>query len=171
MDEAIPLLLGKIKAAFLSFYILGSVILVFAVKLLFTQNNPPQNNHRLRESQEVGFEVREHEIIIRDLSAAFPDIPLPIIRDQLDRNRGDIEITTDALLQIAPRYLEKRTSVKKSEPKNTKEDIKKEEENEIIIDKKRWEQDKQFRSTLMKQRKQSMLKEAQRKFLEKTQRE
>src|SRR5262249_13842516 len=106
-----------------------------------------------------------------DLSAAFPDIPLPIIRDQLDRNRGDIEITTDALLQIAPRYLEKSTSVKKSEPKNTKKDHKKEEESEIIIDKKRWEQDKQFRSTLMKQRKQSMLKEAQRKFLEKTQME
>ena len=171
MDEAIPLLLGKIFRFLISF--LGSVILVFAVKLLFTQNNPPnpQNNHRLRESQEVmGDESREQERIIRDLSAAFPDIPLPIIRDQLDRNRGDIEITTDALLQIAPRYLEKSTTVKKTEPKNTKEAHKK-EEDEIIIDKKRWEQDKQFRSTLMKQRKQSMLKEAQRKFLEKTQME
>ena len=139
MDEAIPLLLGKSAPPFLiSCSFVGSVILVFAVKLLFTQNNNINNNpnlpnnHRRHRSRDDG--PAEEDQIIRDLSDAFPDIPLPIIRDQLARNHGDVDIATDALLQIAPRYLD-RPPEAASEPKNS-EPAREEEKAEIVVDKK-----------------------------------
>lgn len=97
---------------------------------------------------------------------AFPNIPLPVIRDQLARRQGDLDATSEALLRISHRYpASYHPVIPFSIPTTTHIAAELTDEPETVqleLDKQKWEKDKKFRGDFLKHRKIQMLKEAQR---------
>lgn len=134
-------------------HVVGSVILIFAFKYLFTphENNNDNiiNNDIVNNNENI---INNKEQVLKDLSLAFPSIPLPVICDQLERNQGDVELVTDALLQIYARYSHDRERLNADQFDK--------DEVSINFEKEMWEGDKDYRNRLLAHRRKVMLEQA-----------
>jgi hypothetical protein len=147
MDETIPLL---VMAA----------VAVLTVRWLFKTDSQDQN----RNPDEL-----------RRLQAMFPNIPAPVIRDELSR-AGSLQSCIDRLLQISERIMSPTIASARPEDASALEDkdVGLYEERFIdpkSVDRASWEKDASIRQALLKSRKASLLKQARQCLLEKEGRE
>lgn len=168
VDEAVPLLLG-------------SIALVFAFRWLFGGNDNQPNARagdnrpptRVRDPAGYpGARNDDDEQLVEQLIAAFPNLPAAIVREELARHGGNLEAATDALLSQSIRFGEAQVkplptilddnSDRSKSPRIATPDIACVEVKKGTEAAKRWEQDKAFRSDILKQRKLAMIQAAQR---------
>lgn len=102
-------------------------------------------------------------MLLENLAMAFPNIPLPVIRDQLSRRLGDVDATSEVLLSISHRYPAAYHPIVLSSSTSSTSFAKMEDDvvSHIELDKQKWEKDKKFRGDFLKNRKLQMLKDAQ----------